>query len=193
MTTLLQNQFDYSIIEGEVGTEEHGISVLRMCLQFSIATMCDALEINARARNSGRIDTGLTPSVLFQGVLMLAELRDESLVPLLQSSEDEITQFCMEHLMEKGLIHINDDGTIIGRWTTDESDEDEYSTLDGIVYPMVTTMSPDRVLFFAENKDLFQVMHPSGSFAHITNSVRHIKENLVSVTEHKGKYLYSLV
>ena len=198
MTTLLRNKFDYSILEGtKKGTEERGIAVLRMVLNFCSRTITDALEINLRAVRDGKCESGLLPSVLFEGCLMMAEMSDESMVPLMEGAEEQILEGCLTHLMDQGLIIGNEDGTISGNWTPSE-EEDEVDEefreqiLDGVSYPNVTFISPDKVQFFARNEKMFFELFPTGNYEMVKTTARHLKEGRLNVIEHREKFLYSV-
>jgi hypothetical protein len=195
--TLLTNTFNYDLIQDtEQGTEERGIAVFTMCIAYAYETILDSLEINNRARRDGKHDTGLHPDLLYRGVVYKAKMDDESMVPLLKQAKEHILQYCLEQMTEGELILINEDGTISADWTPGEDEETnpefQDSILDGVTYPLVSAMSPSRIVFFSENQEMFDSMFPSGNYDAITNGARHINLGLVNVSEHAGNYLYTL-
>ena len=186
--------FNYELLQGlEVGTEEFGVANTKMfCDWIANAIEWCLINHNQGIKNGDIPEgTGCPPDRLRYSLEGMVGLVDKDAEGFLLSEAgdstvlDALLPSVLKYLVSEGHItYLKDQNAFLTNNPVDASPNPHDKVVDGVEYPVVTSMSPTKTLYFAENPSVFTALYPKGKFNNIVATARHLREGQVTATEH---------
>jgi len=187
---------NYAILNGiQEKTDEFGIAVLKMQMDFVGELIAYALECHVQGVRAGKQPAGarfrkaLLPVFILHSFKyenerhyeLIKETQTKQGQPFLEVMIDQV----MEWMIDQGeLDYDSETETMMPLWDIETDDElTKTNEVDGVLYPIISTISPSQMLYFSENESLFRQMFPTGKFEMVQMTARHLREGIVEGSE----------
>lgn len=194
--------FDYSYRNGKVpDTEEWGLANMRIIINYATDAAIYCLALKATQHGKGRGAKSAEVEVLWKSILFMAAEQDKEMAKCLQIAENSIKGLVFSKLIQDGLCRELSNGELELAAGIPEAEDvsfadTEYAEveIDGIVFPLLTDLSPDQINYYCANRKEWIDKYPSAAenWPKIVTHSRLLAEKRVAASQTEaGPWLYT--
>lgn len=192
-------EFDYSPRDGiHPNTNEWGKANIMICANFAIEALLYAINYQAQIYNNGNGSRSISPKVAWGAVLVLANELDQEMAECLKIVESSIKDLCFNKLVDDRLCRklTNGEFELEGEAQKKEkaSEDFEECEIEGLSFPMVTEFSPERIHYYAFNRNEWISDYPSAAenWQKLVTHSKLLNENrVIGTTSNNSLWLYA--
>jgi hypothetical protein len=202
--TIEPPRFDYSPRNGKLpNTDEWGIANTQIILQYACDSVLYGLALRVAQHRMGKGTRSVDVEVIWGAVLLMAAEEDKEMANLLMMPETRefFKSMVIAKLEEEGLCLKLANGEIEAAEGFPESVDptlgsDDYADveIEGLVFPKLTSLSPDEIHHYASHQKEWIAKYPGGAenWPQLVVHSRLLKQNRVEAYQSEaGPWLYT--
>ena len=194
--------FDYSPRNGKTpDTEEWGKANLSIIFNYATDASIYCLALKASQHGKCKGSRSAEIDVIWSAILLMASEQDKEMARCLQISEESIKGMVFTRLVREGFCRELANGELTLAEGIPEADETRFANkeyaeveIDGIVFPMLTDLSPAQISYYGANKREWVDKYPAGAdnWHKIVTHSRLLSEKRVNAYQTEaGPWLYT--
>jgi len=194
--------FDYSPRNGKTpDTEEWGTANMRIILNYASDAAIYCLALKATQHGKGKGSRSAEIDVIWGGIILMATEQDKEMAKCLQIAEKSIKGMVFNKLIQDGFCRELANGELALADGIPEAEDVSFTNteyaeveVDGIVFPLLTELSPDQITYYGANERAWVEEYPTGAqkWHRIANHSRLLSQKRVTASQTAaGLWLYT--
>lgn len=194
--------FDYSPRNGKKpDTEEWGKANIQIILNYATDAAIYCLALKATQNGKGKGTRSAEIDVIWSGILLMAAEQDKEMAKCLQIAEKSIKSMVFNKLIQDGLCRELANGELTLAEGIPEAEDVSFANteyaemeIDGIVFPLLTELSPDQISYYGADKRAWVENYPTGAenWHKIATHSRLLSQKRVTASQTEaGPWLYT--
>lgn len=194
--------FDYSPRSGKTPeTEEWGTANMRIIINYASDAAIYCLALKATQHSKGKGSRSAEIDVIWGGILLMAAEQDKELAKCLQIAEKSIKGMVFNKLIQDGIFRELANGELTLADGISEAEDISFTNteyaeveVDGLVFPLLTELSPDQINYYGVNERAWVEKYPNGAqnWHRIATHSRLLSQKRVTASQTAaGPWLYT--